>query len=192
MGCYLSTYWNLAGHYDDVVRWSIAAMSDNLYPQGRTFAQRTHVHTTFCTYELGISRDVESPMRPEHALDHPFQGLVLEIIDAGDEARRPDLLAWLANELPARRLVGTPLSMCLAFFPTPRPVPSRVPGVTEPPGLTRLVTLLWFLDVDPRQCWPQFLPHGQMIADSGRGDLLLAAPFIPTIPGTNLYVKELR
>jgi hypothetical protein len=31
-----------------------------------------------------------------------------------------------------------------------------------------------------------------MIADSGRGDMLLAAPFIPTIPGTDIYVKELR
>src|ERR1700730_5749094 len=37
MGCYLATYWNIAGHFDDVVRWSIAAMSDNLFLQGRTF-----------------------------------------------------------------------------------------------------------------------------------------------------------
>jgi len=191
-GCYISIYWFLAGHHDDVVRWAISAMSDNLnFQEGRTFAERKHVFTTFSTYELGVLRDPASPMRPEHALDHPFPGLVVEILDAGDAGDREGLLDWVREEFAPAEMVGGPLAMCIGFFPAPRPTPTRVAGVTEPPNLGRLLTLLWFLDVDPRQCWSHFMGHGATIADGGKGKLLLAAPFVPTIPGTDTYVDEL-
>jgi hypothetical protein len=192
LGSYISTYWSLAGHHDDAVRWAISAMSDNISKQpGRTFAERTHVYTTFGTYEFGVIRDTDTPMRPEHALDHPFRGLVVEIIDAGDEAGRGDLRHWLHEEFVPRELAGTPAAMCLGFFPAPRPRQSRV-GVTDPPGLTQQITLLWFLDVDPRECWSHFKTHGDAIAGGSRGQVLLAAPFVPTIPGTHTYADELR
>jgi hypothetical protein len=191
-GCYISTYWHIDGHYDDVVQWSIAAMSDNLYFQGRTFTERTHVYTTFNRYGFGVLRRPSGPLRPEHALDHPFAGLVVEIVDAGGEEGRSDLVDWLREDFAPVQLARTTSSMCLAFLPSPRQTPSRVPGITEPQSVTRLVTLLWFLDVDPRQCWSGFLDHGRIISDEGRGQLLLAAPFIPTIPGTDMYVEDLR
>jgi len=55
------------------------------------------------------------------------------------------------------------------------------------------VTLLWFTEVDPREIWAEsFAGGGQDVAASGMGRVELAAPFIPTIPGTETYVDELR
>ena len=44
-----------------------------------------------------------------------------------------------------------------------------------------------------RECWDLFTGHQQALADSGLGEVAFAAPFIPTIPGTDTYVsQELR
>ena len=60
-------------------------------------------------------------------------------------------------------------------------------------GLDRRLTLLWFTEVDPREIWVErFAGGGEDIASSGKGRVELAAPFIPTIPGTETYVDELR
>jgi hypothetical protein len=189
-GCYISTYWQSAGHHDDAVRWGETAMGQNLYPQGRGFTERTHVYTAVSTYEFGVIRDAGTPMRPEHALDHPFRGLVVEALDPGDTPRG-ELIGWLRDDFAPGTLAGSPIAQCLGFFPGSRP-PSNIPGVPEAPNQGRLITLLWFLDVDPRQCWSHFLGHGETIAREGRTELQLAAPFIPTIPGTETYEDELR
>ena len=190
-GCYISTYWQLAGHHDDAVRWGTTAMSQHLYPQGRGFTERTHVYTAFSTYEFGVVRDGGGPLRPEHALDHPFPGLVLEVLDPGPDRPRHEVIPWLEQEFAPGAVAGTPMALCLGFFPDLLP-PTPVPGVPMAPNQERLITLLWFLDVDPRRCWSHFLDHGRAIAEGGRAELLLAAPFIPTIVGTEAYVDELR
>src|SRR5579864_1909885 len=73
-GCYLSLFWHLAGHVDEVRRWGLVAHNDHLYPSGRGFPNRENVFTTFAVYEFAALRDAGAPLRPEHALDHPFQG----------------------------------------------------------------------------------------------------------------------
>ena len=53
------------------------------------------------------------------------------------------------------------------------------------PNPDRRVCLLWFLREDPHECWPStFVKHAQEIDASGKGRLVLLAPFVPTLPGT--------
>ena len=56
-------------------------------------------------------------------------------------------------------------------------------------GADRNVTLLWFLQADPRTCWSKFVAHTGRYADIG-AKLILAAPFVPTIVGTDTYVTS--
>jgi hypothetical protein len=190
-GCYISTYIHQPGHHDEVVRWYIAAMAGNLYPNGRGFTDRTHVFTTHAPYSFGVVRDGEGPMRPWHALDHPYVGLVLEVIDPGHLDRRPELIEKLEHDFVPGQLAGSPAGVCLGFAATVLDNGGVVPGVPDVPDQERLIAVLWLLEVDPRRCWSHFLPHGDLIKSAG-GSLLLAAPFIPTLPGTNTYVNELR
>lgn len=57
---------------------------------------------------------------------------------------------------------------------------------------TRL-TLLWFLEADPRECWEgHFTGLDAAVAEGELGRVELVAPFVPTVPGTDRYVDELR
>jgi hypothetical protein len=127
-----------------------------------------------------------------HALDHPYAGLVLEVIDTESPRRRAELLEWLrARHLP-RRLAGSPSAMVTVFRPTPLPG-DRMTYVKQVEGVDTRLTLLWFLERDPRECWEEHFGGLEAdIAGSGPGRLELLAPFVPTIPGTDTYVGELR
>jgi hypothetical protein len=190
LGCYISTYWTSAGHHADAVRWGALAMRDSLYPNGRGFDQRDHIYTAFHAYGVGVSRD-GLPMRPEHALDHPFAGLVVEVVEPAPDKSREQLLTWLGAEFIGEQLAGTPAALGLAFVPEPLPA-EKTAYARDLPGVDRKVTLLWFLQADPRACWAPFTRHGDAIAGSDQGQLLFAAPFVPTVPGTDTYVDELR
>jgi hypothetical protein len=68
-------------------------------------------------------------------------------------------------------------------------VPSYIP---RPQGLERRALLVFFLEEDPRACWKErFEPLGSALAATGLATLSLAAPFIPTIPGSDRYADEL-
>ena len=71
-----------------------------------------------------------------------------------------EVIPWLEQEFAPRAVAGTPMALCLGFFPDLLP-PTPVPGVPIAPNEERLITLLWFLDVDPRRCWSHFLGHGR-------------------------------
>ncbi|MEY2468766.1 MAG: hypothetical protein QOF21_1464 [Actinomycetota bacterium] len=50
---------------------------------------------------------------------------------------------------------------------------------------------LFFTDGDPADSWPAFAEEADALKASGLGTLLWAAPFIPTIPGTDTYTDQL-
>lgn len=92
--------------------------------------------------------------RDFHALDHPYAGPVLEVIDTGSPEQRPALLEWLrARHLP-RRLAGSPAAMVTVFRPTPLPG-DRMTHVRQVEGVDTRLTLLWFLERDPPACWEE-------------------------------------
>ena len=190
-GCYISTYWISAGHYADARRWGEVAMRDHLYPQGRGFDHRQHIYTAFSPYEFGVINDDEPHLLPHHTLDRPFPGMVVEVIEPGRDAAREDVLRELRDRVIPAELAGSPIAAVLAFTPQPQPDSGPVPRVGSAAGAGHNVTLLWFLRCDPRVCWSQFVRHGERIS-AANATVVFAAPFVPTIPGTDTYVNELR
>ncbi|MFI6037455.1 hypothetical protein ACIBBD_25425 [Streptomyces sp. NPDC051315] len=190
-GCYLSTYWITDGRYDDHMRWTVA-INKRLNRDARVYRDRTHVFTAFQDHEATVYRDGAAGPRDLHALDHPYAGLVLQVIDAESSSRRAALLEWLrTRHLPAH-LAASPAAMVTVFRPTPLPG-DRMTYVKQVEGVDTRLTLLWFLETDPRECWAaHFTGLEETVGESGLGGVELLAPFIPTVPGTDRYVDQLR
>lgn len=186
-GKYISVYWITDGRYEDHLRWSVAT-NQRLLPDGRVYLERTHVYTSFQEYLGVVYRDATGP-RDIHALDHPYRGLVVEVVDASDD--RGTLTTWLRERILPARLAGSRRAMTMLFGPYPLPE-DKMAYVEDVPGLERRVTLLTFTEVPPDECWDTFTGLGAAVAEAGRGRVELAAPFVPTIPGTDTYVDELR
>ena len=186
-GKYLSLFWITEGRYEDHLRWSVAT-NRRLLPDGRVFLDRTHVYTSFQEYLGAVYRDETGP-RDIHSLEYPYRGLVLEVVDSADD--RQTLTAWLREEALPARLAGSSAAMTLLFAPYPLPE-DKMAYVEDVPGLERRVTLLTFTEVPPDECWDTFAGFGAAVAAAGRGRVELAAPFVPTLPGTDTYVDQLR
>ncbi|MCX4709526.1 hypothetical protein PV689_16025 [Streptomyces sp. ATCC51928] len=190
-GCYLSTYWVTEGRYDDHMKWTVA-INKRLNRDGRVYQDRTHVFTAFQDHEATVYRDGAAGPRDFHALDHPYAGLVLQVVDAEGPEQRAELLEWLRSRHLPKRLKGSPAAMVTVFRPTPLPG-DRMTYVKQVEGVDSRLTLLWFLQEDPRTCWEErFTGLDAAVAETGLGRVELVAPFVPTVPGTDLYVDRLR
>jgi hypothetical protein len=191
LGCYISTYWVIAGHVDDHIRWAHEVMEYDLRPVGRSFNDRVDAYSAWHDYCFGeVSGD--GGTRVEHSLEHPYAGMVLEFVDPADDGDRDAVHAWLRNEELARRVAHPAVGQCLAFVP--RPFTIVLPaGLRQPEGLGTRTCLLTFLHCDPRDVWEElFARREEELAAGSVAALRLAAPFIPTVPGTDRYVDELR
>ncbi|NGO71958.1 hypothetical protein [Streptomyces boncukensis] len=190
-GCYLTVYWITEGRYDDHMRWTVA-INRRLNRDARVFQRRTHVFTSFQDHEATAYRDGAAGPRDFHALDHPYRGLVLEVVDAPEAGRRAELLEWLRSRHLPGLLPGSPAALVTVFRPTPLPV-DRMSYVQQVEGVDTRLTLLWFLEEDPRERWQEhFAERDARIAESGLGRVELVAPFVPTVPGTDAHVDALR
>ncbi|WP_338897663.1 hypothetical protein WBG99_20395 [Streptomyces sp. TG1A-60] len=190
-GCYLSVYWITEGRYDDHMKWTVS-INRRLNRDDRVHHDRTHVFTAFQDRLETIYRDGAVGPRDFHALDHPYAGLVVEVIDAHGPQERAELLEWLRGRYLPQRLAGSPCAMVVLFRPTLLPL-DRMSYVKQVEGVDTRLTLLWFLETDPRDCWERYFTGlDEAVAERGVGRLELAAPFIPTVPGTDRYVDQLR
>lgn len=59
------------------------------------------------------------------------------------------------------------------------------------PGTLQRTMQLVFLDAAPAEHWQRFVDYATAIDASGLATVTLAAPFIPTIPGTDTYTDQL-
>ena len=191
-GCYLSTYWVTDGRYDDHMKWTVG-INKRLNRDGRVYQDRTHVFTAFQDHEATVYRDGAAGPRDFHALDHPYAGLV-----RGGHRRRIRRAAGrvagvAALPPPARNGSRAPRPRMVTIFrPTPLPG-DRMTYVKQVEGVDTRLTLLWFLEADPRDCWEgYFAGLDAAVAEAGLGRVELVAPFIPTVPGTDRYVDRLR
>jgi hypothetical protein len=191
-GCYLHVYWLTTGHVEDHVRWTVST-NRVLRANDRIHLERTHVYTAFQDFVGSALRDARGP-RDYQVLDHPYQGLVMEVIGTADGASRADLEAWIeASYIPwVHRSPDNPIGATVWFRPQPLPE-DKQPDANDVPGVDRRLTLLHFLDTDPRKVWPlHFTSNGARIDTGGVGVMELAAPFLPVVFGTDKYVDELR
>ncbi|MFF0450237.1 hypothetical protein ACFYT4_28265 [Streptomyces sp. NPDC004609] len=190
-GCYLSTYWITDGRYADHMKWTVG-INKRLNRDSRVYHDRTHVFTAFQDHVATVYRDGAAGPRDYHALDHPYAGLVLEVIDADGPGQRAELLEWLRTRHLPQRLPGSGAAMVTVFRPTPLPG-DRMTYVKQVEGVDTRLTLLWFLEEDPGERWEaRFAGLDEEVAESGLGRVELVAPFIPTVPGTDRYVDRLR
>jgi hypothetical protein len=144
------------------------------------FEHRDHVHTLLYRYEWCTDAHGRG-VPPELALDHPFGGLVVTMIERADGMSTQDVRAWWDQS-------GDP-DLSLAF--TPIPLPPGAP-VTQP-GLDRLerrTLLLEFSSSPPAERWREHRAACESGSPPGLR-VVWSAPFVPTIPGTDAYADEL-
>lgn len=190
-GSYVAIYWVEQGRQrEHFGEWSIHQVRD-LYANGRGFAERTHVHTSTFTYVTSAYRD-DDPVPVELAFDHGYGGLVVLWWDAST-GTGADLHTVLASARLPTLLTGSSIEIAASWVPS---APDQ--GGTDAPmdlgspagGTDRLVQLL-FVGGDPADALERVRTYTDGVESDGAGTLLLAAPFVRTIVGTDTYVDEL-
>lgn len=190
-GSYLAVYWVEEGHHrEHFGEWSIRQVRD-LYAHGRGFNERTHVHTSTFTYAGSCYRD-EDPVPVELALDHRYGGLFVLWWDAA-EGTGTELHTQLTSEHLPGLLDGSTIETVSSWVPS---APGRSMGdapmdLGSPAGDTdRLVQLIFLADAPDAEV-DRVRAFTERVASDGMADLRLAAPFIPTVVGTDTYVDQL-
>jgi hypothetical protein len=188
-GSYVAVDWVLDGYYDVWQRWALRQVNA-LHAAGRMFEERDHVHTLLYDFRWEHRRDPDG-VPVELALDHPYRGFVPVFIDRAESVTNEELWEWLRTEHLPGLLPGTDADLVAAF--TPIALEGDAPGDVprEAASDTRTV-LLWFLNTPPEVAWePVIAEHRRLLEESGKGTVVAALPFIPTIPGTDTYTDQL-
>ncbi len=194
-GSYLAVYWVERGHHQEhFAEWSIHQVRE-LYATGRGFTERCHVHTSTFDFVGSDYRD-DDPVPIELALDRGYDGLIVLWWDAAAGTG-----AELHQELAAHRvgelLAGSAVEIVSSWVPS-APDDGTAASSTGAPmdlgspagGTDRLVQLL-FLAGDLEGAVERVRTYTGDVEADGTATLLLAAPFLRTVVGTDTYVDEL-
>ncbi len=190
-GSYLAVYWVEEGHHrDHFGDWSIHQVRD-LYAHGRGFDERTHVHTSTFDYVGSSYRDID-PVPIELALDHRYRGLVVLWWDAA-HGTGGDLHGELAADCVPALLESSSIESASSWTPSApgRPTGDAPMDLGSPAGDTDRLVQLLFVDGEPGSVVDRVRDYTGGVESEGRASLLLAAPFIPTVVGTDTYVDQL-
>lgn len=188
-GSYLAVYWILEGQEADAIGWGSTQVKW-LHDNDRMFEHRDHVHTLMYVHRWEAGRDNDG-VPAALALDHPYEGLVMLMVDPAEGVAPKQLSNWLRDEAVPAAMTGTPWALTSALTPIPLPADAPVSQAPAPGQDTRLL-LLAQVEADPSQCWDEvFVPFAERVAAGGQGTVALAAPFVPTRPGTDTYTDEL-
>lgn len=183
-GSYACLYFVLDGRHAEWDAWAAPAMHE-LYAQDRGFASRTHYNTGFYTPAWRSHRDAD-PVPLELALDHRYAGMVAMFVDSDDAAATDD---WFAAHLGAW-LDGSPVATVVMFDSIP--LSDQKPDfIDADPRAANRRLLIHFVEADPADRWDGFETLTRQLDASGVATVALAAPFIPTIVGTDAYIDEL-
>ena len=191
-GSYLATYWVQRGSEAEHFGWSSKQVFD-LYADGRGFEEREHAHTALYTFQRSFSRDADG-VPVELALDHRFAGLVSIHVDRSEGIKHPAFDEWFADEGADLLLGGgSPFAIVSSWRPIiPRGEEGSSPmKLGSGPGTPSRSAQLIFSDAAPASHWEQIRTYCDAIESSGLATVSLAAPFIPTIVGTDTFTDEL-
>jgi hypothetical protein len=186
-GSYLSFFYLLAGQVDEHYAWSFPE-SARLGEQGRMNGDRELVSLSLYDFLGSVNRE-GWPVPAEISLDHRSPGVAALWIDRAATASREELARWLLETMLPGLVESKEGGVAQALVFGSRDFPG-MPGTGTAVADRLLVAC--FLDVDPREVWSStFTDLGDAVAGSGLGSLGLAAPFIPTVPGTPTYSDQL-
>jgi hypothetical protein len=185
-GSYVAMYWIHAGHHDEHHEWA-GKQAAWLYKNGRGFDARTHVHTLMYTRDWSRYRD-DDPVPLELSLDHDYPGMVSVAIERREGVSQDQFDAWFRDGYLRDFLAG-PIASCTCWSPIPqREGPMPIPRVER----THLLDLhLFFLDAPAEQSWERFRQLGRDVEAGGLARVVFAAPWLPTLVGTDKYTDEL-
>ena len=188
-GSYLALYWILEGHHQQAEDWAVRQVND-LIAQGRMLGSRSPTMAGFYHHRWSVLRDADG-VPAELALEHPFAGVAMLMVDRSPDVSAEALDRWYREEHLPAALEGSDAAMCIALDPIP--LPDDAPAYVErPSGLERRSLYLYFLGRPPTESWAAlFASHGSRLSSLGLGEVTYAAPFIPTLPGTDRYTNEL-
>ena len=180
LGSYVAIYWILDGRHDDHVAWALRQVQW-LHANGRMFAERDHIHTLLYRHAFTVAAASDSAVPAELALDHPFGGVTASLVRPAPGVAVAELQAFQQSLAP---------ELDLGFSPIPLPADAPV----SQQGHDRLegcVLTLSFTTADPADTWDAERAAADRLHAEGAGEVLWAAPFIPTIPGTDTYTDQL-
>lgn len=190
-GSLLVLYWLLKGRYEETLRWAVDQVQQ-LHRQGRMDPRRDNISTAFYEHCWSVSRDTDG-VPVELALEHPFPGLAVLMVDRAPGSDPDTFEAYCRDQLLPRWLQDSAAALLVCL--KPQPLPEDAPGNvrrTEASEEERRYLWLAFLERDPARCWSPLLPElERVLREPGHGEVVWAAPFIPTIPGTDTYMDEL-
>ena len=188
-GSYLALYWVLDGYHDLWNRWAVDQVKA-LHKAGRMFAERDHVHTLLYRYAWEQARDPDG-LPAELALDHPSAGLVAVFTERAGNADAAALERWQRHEHLPSLLPGSAARLVVAADPLPLLIDA--PGdVPRSESDDRRQLTLWFLDTEPADAWrPVIEAHRDAVERTSMASVVAALPFVPTIPGTDMYTDRL-
>lgn len=190
-GSLLVLYWLLKGRYEETLRWAVEQVQQ-LHRQGRMDSRRENISTAFYQHLWSVSRDTDG-VPAELALEHPFPGLAVVIVDRAPGSEPETFETHCREQLLPDWLQGSDaaLLVCLKPQPLPEDAPANVPRA-EASEEERRYLWLAFLERNPARCWSPLLPGlERALREPGLGAVVWAAPFIPTVPGTDTYMDEL-
>jgi hypothetical protein len=206
-GSYLATYFIHGGHEAEHFAWANKQVFE-LYEHDRGFEGREHAHTslyfavgnhregghsTVGSHSGGDSSAGDDGVPAHMALDHPYNGLVSIHLDRAEGVRHEQYAEWFAESVVPHLLDDGPVDLVLDWRPI---IPKGAEGdapmkLGTGPGTRQRGMHLCFLREDPRDGWGAFVDAAEQINKSGLAEVVLVAPFIPTIPGTDRYTDEL-
>ena len=189
-GSYLNLYWILQGRRDPALQWSVDQVR-RLARQGRMGPPTDSISTGFYDYAFGLFRDPDH-LPAELALDHPFDRIVAVIIDRAPGADEGDFEQTLRAGL-SDVLRDSPIVMSLCFRPLQ--LPPNAPRIAVPvpqEELNRRWLVLLFSGPESSDIFSTRIASlSQTLSGSGHGELRLAAPFRPIIPGVDDHSNQL-
>lgn len=190
-GSFLATYFIEAGQIAEHFAWANAEVF-KLYEAGRGFDERVHAHTALYTFQRAHHRDPDG-VPVELALDHRFAGLSSVHVDRAEGVRHAELDEWLAAD--RHDLLAPESSIALAT--TWRPIIPKGDEGRSPmklgsgPGTPARSMILCFGDTEPTASWERIERLAEAIDASGLATVRFAAPFTPTVVGTDRYCDQL-
>jgi hypothetical protein len=192
-GSYLSIYWVHKDHEDEHFAWASEQVRW-LYQNGRGFNERTHAHTRLYDFLSATYAD-DDGVPIELALDHSYDGLGVVFVEPVGGSGRQDLQEWLAAEavpsLLGTRGVATVSTWAMHPRPEPNPAQQAPMSLGADGGRDDRLMQLCFLESDPQSGWEAFRQYGKAVDAGGLGRVTFAAPFLPTIIGTDRYTDQL-
>jgi hypothetical protein len=187
LGSLLSVYWREAGIAESSEQWALEQWVW-LNERNRIFNERRHAHSaSYQHLSTAVHPGERVPL--ELALMHPFAGLVMMMVDHGEQDRATVIAGLEQIAKQALLAEDLPILSSWELLRAPGQPAQRPPGTIARDPID-VPLLVGFLREDPEVLWPRIRAFADAVAQTP-ARITYAAGFIPTIPGTTTYLDEL-